>query len=137
MRALSRNRTMAEAIRAHHEAGKPTLAECGGMLYLLDGLTGQDGVRESMLGLMPGEATMQKRYTAMALQEVQLPEGRLRGHTFHHSSLESPMQPLARGECPNYKRTAEAVYRQDRLTASYIHFYMPSDPFAAAAMLSP
>jgi cobyrinic acid a,c-diamide synthase len=137
LRTLSRNQPMAEAIRAHHEAGKPTLAECGGMLYLLDGLTGQDGVRESMLGLMPGEATMQKRYTAMALQEVQLPEGRLRGHTFHHSSLESPMQPLARGECPNYKRTAEAVYRQDRLTASYIHFYMPSDPFAAAAMLSP
>ena len=47
------------------------------------------------------------------------------------------MQPLARGECPNYKRTAEAVYRQDRLTASYIHFYMPSDFHAAAAMLCP
>ncbi|ANF27708.1 cobyrinate a,c-diamide synthase [Stutzerimonas stutzeri] len=137
LRTLSRNQPMAEAIRAHHEAGKPMLAECGGMLYLLDGLTGQDGVREDMLGLMPGEATMQKRFTALALQEVQLPEGRLRGHTFHHSSLESPMQPLARGECPNYKRTAEAVYRQDRLTASYIHFYMPSDPVAAAAMLSP
>ncbi|WP_417791165.1 cobyrinate a,c-diamide synthase [Stutzerimonas xanthomarina] len=137
LQALSRNHTMAEAIRAHHEAGKPTLAECGGMLYLLDGLTGQDGVREDMLGLMPGEATMQKRFTALALQEVQLPEGRLRGHTFHHSSLESPMQPLARGECPNYKRTAEAVYRQGRLTASYIHFYMPSNPIATAAMLSP
>jgi len=137
LRTLSRNRTMAGAIRAHHEAGKPTLAECGGMLYLLEGLTGQDGVREDMLGLIPGEAQMQKRFTALALQEVQLPEGRMRGHTFHHSSLESPMQPLARGECPNYKRTAEAVYRQGRLTASYIHFYMPSDPFAAAAMLSP
>lgn len=137
LRALSRNRTMAEAIRGHHEAGKPTLAECGGMLYLLDGLTGHDGVRESMLGLLPGEAQMQKRFTAMALQEVQLPEGRLRGHTFHHSSFESPMQPLARGECPNYKRTAEAVYRQGRLTASYIHFYLPSDPRAAAAMLCP
>lgn len=137
LHALSRNRAMAEAIRAHHEAGKPTLAECGGMLYLLDGLTLQDGERENMLGLLPGEAQMQKRFTALALQEVQLPEGRLRGHTFHHSSLESPMQPLARGECPNYKRTAEAVYRQGRLTASYIHFYMPSNPLAAAAMLSP
>ena len=137
LRALSRNHAMAEAIRAHHDAGKPMLAECGGMLYLLDGLTGQDGIRESMLGLIPGEAQMQKRFTALVLQEVQLPEGRLRGHTFHHSSLESPMQPLARGECPNYKRTAEAVYRQGRLTASYIHFYMPSDFRAAAAMLCP
>jgi cobyrinic acid a,c-diamide synthase len=137
LKTLSRNQAMAEAIRAHHEASKPMLAECGGMLYLLDGLTGQDGAREGMLGLLPGEAQMQKRFTALALQEVQLPEGRLRGHTFHHSSLESPLQPLARGECPNYKRTAEAVYRQGRLTASYIHFYMPSNPLAAAAMLTP
>jgi cobyrinic acid a,c-diamide synthase len=137
LRALARNRAMGEAIRAHHEAGKPMLAECGGMLYLLDGLTDQAGVREDMLGLLPGKAQMQKRLTALALQEVELPEGRLRGHTFHHSSLESAMQPLARGECPNYKRSAEAVYRQGRLTASYIHFYMPSDPRAAAALFKP
>jgi cobyrinic acid a,c-diamide synthase len=137
LRGLSRNRPMAEAIRAHHAAGKPILAECGGMLYLLDGLTDSTGVREPMLGLLPGEARMRSRLTALALQEVALPEGRLRGHIFHHSELESPLEPLARGECPNYRRTAEAVYRQGRLTASYIHFHMPSDPVAAAALLRP
>ncbi|MFL9814914.1 cobyrinate a,c-diamide synthase [Stutzerimonas sp. VN223-3] len=137
METLARNRSMGEAIRAHHAAGKPILAECGGMLYLLDGLTDQAGTREDMLGLLPGEAKMQKRLTALALQEVELPEGRLRGHTFHHSSLDSTMQPIARGECPNYKRTAEAVFRQGRLTASYIHFYMPSNPQAAAALFKP
>ncbi|MBC8648177.1 cobyrinate a,c-diamide synthase [Pseudomonas sp. MTM4] len=134
---LARNRAMGEAIQAHHAAGKPILAECGGMLYLLDGLTDQAGTREDMLGLLPGQARMQKRLTALALQETALPEGRLRGHTFHHSSLETAMQPIAQGECPNYKRTAEAVYRQGRLTASYIHFYMPSDPHAAAALFKP
>lgn len=137
LRGLSRNRAMADAIRAHHEAGKPILAECGGMLYLFDGLTDLGGERTQMLGLLPGEARMQKRLIALALQEVALPEGRLRGHTFHHSELESPLEPLARGECPNYKRTAEAVYRKGRLTASYIHFYLPSDPAAAAALLRP
>lgn len=137
LRGLSRNRAMADAIRAHHEAGKPILAECGGMLYLFDGLTDLGGERTQMLGLLPGEARMQRRLTALALQEVALPEGRLRGHTFHHSELESPLEPLARGECPNYKRTAEAVYRKGRLTASYIHFYLPSDPAAAAALLRP
>src|SRR3989344_4012528 len=48
LRALGRNRPMAEAIRAHHAAGKPILAECGGMLSLLDGLAdkaGQQGAR--------------------------------------------------------------------------------------------
>jgi cobyrinic acid a,c-diamide synthase len=137
LRALSRNGPMAEAIRAHHKAGKPILAECGGMLYLLDGLTDLGGERTQMLGLLPGEARMQKRLTALALQEVELPEGRLRGHTFHHSELESPLEPLARGECPNYRRTAEAVYRDGRLMASYIHFYLPSDPQAAAALFRP
>ena len=137
LRGLSRNRAMADAIRAHHEAGKPILAECGGMLYLLDGLTDRGDERTQMLGLLPGEARMHKRLTALALQEVELPEGRLRGHTFHHTALESPLEPLPRGECPNYKRTAEAVYRRGRLTASYIHLYLPSDPAAAAALFRP
>jgi cobyrinic acid a,c-diamide synthase len=137
LRALAGNRAVGEAIRTHHVAGKPILAECGGMLYLFDRLTDQAGACETMLGLLPGEAQMQKRLTALALQEVELPEGRLRGHTFHHSSLDSSLQPIVRGECPNYKRTAEAVYRQGRLTASYIHFYLPSNPVAAAALFKP
>ncbi len=137
LRALADNQGMAEVIRAHHAAGKPILAECGGMLYLLDGLTDKAGARGAMLGLLPGEARLQPRLTALALQTVELPEGRLRGHTFHHSALETSLQPLALGECPNYKRTAEAVYRQGRLTASYIHFYLPSDPTAAAELLRP
>lgn len=137
LRALADNRRMIEAIRAHHAAGKPILAECGGMLYLLDGLTDKAGTRGAMLGLLPGEARLQPRLTALALQAVELPEGRLRGHTFHHSALETSLQSLALGECPNYKRTSEAVYRQGRLTASYIHFYLPSDPTAAAELLRP
>lgn len=135
--ALAENRAMAAAIRAHHEAGRPILAECGGMLYLLEALTDLDGRRQPLLGLLAGEARMQPRLTALALQAVELPEGRLRGHTFHHSALESPVEPLVRGECPNGKRTAEAVYRRGRLTASYIHFYLPSAPRAAAALFQP
>ncbi|WPC03760.1 cobyrinate a,c-diamide synthase [Pseudomonas benzenivorans] len=134
---LEANQAMAEAIRAHHQAGKPIHAECGGMLYLLDRLTDKQGQSGRMLGLLPGAATLQPRLTALALQEVELPGGRLRGHTFHHSALTCDLQPIARGECPNYRRTAEAVYRQGRLTASYIHFYLPSDPAAAAELFQP
>jgi cobyrinic acid a,c-diamide synthase len=137
LQALAGNRPMHEAIHAHHEAGKPIVAECGGMLYLLDGLTDQAGERGDLLGLLPGEARMQKRLTALALQGVELPEGHLRGHTFHHSSLDSAVEPLAIGECPSYKRTAESVFRLGRLTASYIHFYLPSNPVAAAALFKP
>ncbi|QLF94999.1 cobyrinate a,c-diamide synthase [Pseudomonas sp. ABC1] len=137
LQRLHENRGMAEAIQAHHQAGKPILAECGGMLYLLDGLVDLDGERRSLLGLLPGEARMQKRLAALALQSVDLPEGQLRGHTFHHSALNSPLEPLARGECPNGRGTCEPVYRLGRLTASYIHFYLPSNPVAAAELLRP
>ncbi|MEK8080529.1 cobyrinate a,c-diamide synthase [Pseudomonas sp. XK-1] len=134
---LSANQAMVQAIRAHHAAGKPIHAECGGMLYLLEQLTDQQGGSAAMLGLLPGQASLQPRLVALALQQVELPEGSLRGHTFHHSALSSALEPIARGECPNYRRTAEAVYRIGRLTASYIHFYLPSAPRAAAALFLP
>ncbi|RFQ17129.1 cobyrinate a,c-diamide synthase, partial [Pseudomonas sp. ATCC 13867] len=137
LRALAENLSMSQAIRAHHDAGKPILAECGGMLYLLDALADVDGVRAELLGLLPGEARLQKRLAALALQAVALPEGTLRGHTFHHSLLDSPEPPLARGVCPNDKPVAEAVFRRGRLTASYIHFYLPSAPDAAVALFRP
>ncbi len=134
---LGSNKAMQAAIRAHHEAGKPIHAECGGMLYLCESLTDTDGQSTELVGLLPGRANMHKRLTALALQEVALPEGTLRGHTFHHSSLECELPPLVRGECPNYKRTAEAVWRIGRLTASYIHLYLPGNRQAAAALFCP
>lgn len=134
---LAGNEAMAQALHAHHAAGKPLVAECGGMLYLFDALTDRDGVQHRMAGLLPGKAVMQLRLAALALQEVRLPEGSLRGHTFHHSLLDTRLEPLAQGECPNYRRTSEAVFRDGRLTASYIHFYLPSNPQAAAALFRP
>ncbi|GAB7533069.1 cobyrinate a,c-diamide synthase [Pseudomonas sp. 3A(2025)] len=134
---LGTNQSMRAAIAAHHAAGKPILAECGGMLYLLDALTDVEGVRVELAGLLPGEAVMQKRLAALALQNVELPEGLLRGHTYHHSLTSTALEPIARGVSPNGGRGAEAVYRQGRLTASYVHFYFPSNPQAVATLFKP
>lgn len=133
---LAANVPMLRGIRDHHRAGKPLLAECGGMLYLLDGLTNVEGERAALLGVMPGEATMQKRLAALALQRVALRHGTLRGHTYHHSLTDTPWAPVTRGQSPNGGRGAEAVYQAGRLTASYVHFYFPSDPGLTAALLS-
>ncbi|WP_439849728.1 cobyrinate a,c-diamide synthase [Pseudomonas syringae] len=135
--ALAANLAMQASIRAHHIAGKPILAECGGMLYLLDALTDVEGVRAELVGLLAGEAVMQKRLAALALQAVELPEGTLHGHTYHHSLTSTELQPIARGVSPNGGRGAEAVYRLGRLTASYVHFYFPSCPQAVAALFKP
>lgn len=134
---LAANQVMKASIHQHHQAGKPILAECGGMLYLLESLADTEGKRYDMAGLLPGQAAMQPRLAALALQQVALPEGIIRGHTYHHSRLQSELQPIAQGQCPNGGKTAESVFRNGRLTASYVHFYFASNPELAAKLLKP
>ncbi|MGN2393269.1 cobyrinate a,c-diamide synthase, partial [Pelomicrobium sp. G1] len=96
---LAENEAMRRALRVHHGQGKPILAECGGMLYLLEALT-HEGHRAPMVGLVPGEAIVQERLAAIGLQEVRTPEGEVRGHTFHHSGLTTGLDPWARAITP-------------------------------------
>jgi cobyrinic acid a,c-diamide synthase len=132
---LSANRAMALALRRHVDAGKPLYAECGGMLYLLESLTDVKGQRASMAGLMPGNATMQPRLKGLGYQSAPCPGGgRLRGHTFHHSTMETSLTPWAHGERLYNTSPGEAIYREGSLVASYLHNYFPSNLQAAAAL---
>lgn len=124
----------AEGLREHQAQDKPILAECGGMLALLNQLTDKHGKAAQMWGLLSGTAVMQQRLAALGMQSVALPEGELRGHTFHHSVTTTDMQPLTQGINPHGKGVSEKVYRQGRLTASYIHLYFPSNPNAVTAL---
>jgi cobyrinic acid a,c-diamide synthase len=134
---LAANDPMRAALRAHQSAGKPLLAECGGMMSLFDEIELSDGTLHAGFGLLPGRTRMHKRFTALGMQAVSLPEGDLRGHSFHYSTCKTALTPIARGTNPNAGPTEEAVYRVERLTASYIHFYFPSNPTAIAEVFSP
>jgi len=136
LEALSGNEGMKQALREHIVAGKPLLAECGGMLYLLDELEDRDGRRGRLCGILPGRARMQPNLSGLGLQSASFPSGELRAHTFHHSLLETPLQPEQLAERRNGS-AGEAIYRQGRLTASYLHWYLPSCPEAAAELLHP
>jgi cobyrinic acid a,c-diamide synthase len=135
--ALSLQRNLHAALRAHRDAGKPILAECGGLLFALDALADRDGNQEAMAGLLPGKAALQPRLAALGLQGVDLPEGTLRGHTFHYAAAEVNATPLAHAFNPNGGPSKEAVYRDRRLTASFVHFYFPSNPDAAQRLFLP
>ena len=134
LETLAANHALIAAIRRHHAGGKPILAECGGMLLCLDELDNGQGKAAAMAGILPGRATMQTRLAALGLQGVAMPEGTLRGHTFHYSRLETPLEPVLRATNPN-QGAGEAVYRAGSLTASYVHFYFPSNPEAVAGIL--
>ena len=133
---LAANHPLWAAVAAHVAAGKPVLAECGGMMVLFETLIDVDGVAHAQAGLLPGTVTMQKRLAGLGMQEVDLPEGSLRGHAFHYSRTETALLPLCHTR--SLKAPAgEAVYRRTRLTASYMHFYFPSNPAASAALFLP
>jgi cobyrinic acid a,c-diamide synthase len=132
---LSANRAMAKALRQHVDAGKPLYAECGGMLYLMESLTDVKGQSVELAGILPGKGTMQPRLRGLGYQSAALPGlGTLRGHTFHHSTLETPLIPWAQGERLFNTSPGEAIYRQGSLIASYLHHYFPSNPQAAARL---
>ena len=135
--ALSRNDRLRRALHAHVDAGKPLLAECGGMLYALDALTDRAGERFAMAGLLPGRAAMQARLGGLGMQSVTLPEGTLRGHTFHYAHADIAVEPLAIALNPDKGPSSEGVYRRARMTASFMHAYFPSNPEAATKLFLP
>ena len=124
---LIANHSMFEAIRAHHRAGKPILAECGGLMACVEHLVDGEGEKHAMLGLLNGTAKMAGKLTALGLQSLHAGAGELRGHTYHHSLLETAMTPLARTR-KLAGSEAEPIYREGGLVASYFHGYFPSAP---------
>jgi cobyrinic acid a,c-diamide synthase len=131
--ALSAAQRCRAGLAAHLQAGKPVWAECGGMLLLMDTLRPHDGVPHAMWGLLPGEAALQPRLVALGPQQLALPAGTLRGHTFHHSRTHSPLAPAGHTQ-PQRGGAGEALYRHGALRASYFHAWFASSPAATASL---
>lgn len=134
LQTLQDNLPIKAALQAHFRQGKPIYAECGGLLYLLESITDKTGLRGDMVGLLPGYAIMQNRLKGLGYQSAPMPGGVLHSHTFHHSLIETPLTPIAFGECLHNTSAGEAIYQLNRLTASYLHCYFASNPIAAAQL---
>ncbi|MDT9000200.1 cobyrinate a,c-diamide synthase [Paucibacter sp. APW11] len=138
--ALRRHPSFFAELAAHLRQNKPLLAECGGMLVLLESLTTLEGQVLPMAGLLPGQAQMQPRLAALGLQAIQWPECEhgqaLRGHSFHYSTMGTPLEAIAQASNPNGGRTAEPLYALGNLRASYLHHYFHSQPLTIARFLA-
>jgi cobyrinic acid a,c-diamide synthase len=100
---LSANTALRTQMRQAIEAGLPTYAECGGLMYLSRGITWQ-GRTHTMVGVLPGDAVMHARPVGRGYVQLQATGaapwgppagGQVRGHEFHHSSLENLPAGLA------------------------------------------
>ena len=134
---LGTNSGLRDSLLAHVAAGKPVWAECGGMMALFDAIVDQQGIEHPMWGLLPGRVTMQQRLAALGPQQLELPAGTLRGHTFHYSTAASEVAVVARTARPATAPApdkGESVYRLGSIQASYFHPWFPSCPEAAASL---
>ncbi|MBH1945004.1 cobyrinate a,c-diamide synthase [Erythrobacter sp. YJ-T3-07] len=131
--ALANNRAFFDALRSHHEQGKPILSECGGMMVCAQELETIDGQTHVMAGLLPGRTIMQSRLGGLGLQSCPWPGGTLRGHGFHYSRIETDLPPFAQTRNPNGGRS-EVLFVRGSLRASYVHSYFRSNSAAAASL---
>lgn len=131
---LAANRSLRAEIREAIEAGLPTYAECGGLMYLARSLTWKDTTHE-MVGVIPGDVLMHAKPVGrgyVRLQETaDFPwpatgdaSTEIKAHEFHYSSLENLPQGLTyayevkRGHGIDGQRDG-LVYKN--LLASYTH----------------
>ena len=80
---------------------------------------------------------MQTRLGGLGMQSVALPEGELRGHTFHYALAQISEDALVMASNPDGGPSREGVYRRGRFTASFMHLYFPSHPQATLALFKP
>lgn len=132
---LSDNTGMRDAIMAHHRANKPILAECGGLMSCMTHLVDGDGAVHSGFGLMPGTATLTKKLQGLGMHAWPLHGHTLRGHTFHHAVVETPLTASWKSQKQSGTE-GEPIYRSGNLVASFFHGYFPSAPEMVAGIFS-
>ncbi|MFH7319622.1 cobyrinate a,c-diamide synthase [Desulfurivibrio sp. D14AmB] len=139
---LAANRPLLTAIGEWADRGGVIYAECGGFIYLCQGIEDQAGVFHPLAGVFPAKAKMEHRLAALGYREVLLrrdglfgPAGtRLRGHEFHYSRIE-PM-PEAVERLFAAANGAGTGYRQRGVVAGYPHLHFGSHPEAARALVA-
>jgi cobyrinic acid a,c-diamide synthase len=146
---LSRNRAMLDAVHEFARGGGPVYAECGGLMYLCDGIRTLDGTTHALVGLVPGVAVMCDRMQALGYVEVETRADSIlgaagltfRGHQFRYSTLETVAgaREIDRiyGVAPRWGGAPFAEgYRTRNVLASYVHAHWASNPKVAEGFVA-
>ncbi len=144
--ALAANTSVMAGIKGNIEDGMPVYAECGGFIYLTQGvMKGPSDETVPLSGIFPVTARMLPRRKALGYREVAFTAGSVlgasgtvtRGHEFHYSEME----PMPEGIEQVYRVSRNGVdlgtegYRYRNCVASYIHLHFGSSPGMAAAFV--
>lgn len=133
-RQLSENNAMRTALREVVTGGLPTVAECGGFLYLHTMLTDREGHSCPMAGVLPGKCFDTGHLVRFGYIELEengghfLPNGsRIRAHEFHYYDSEDNGADCTASK-PTTGRSYPCIHVGDNHWYGFPHLYYPSCP---------
>ena len=137
-RELSENAELRAEIADAVRAGMPTIAECGGFMYLHETLEDDTGRAFEQVGVIPGAAFKTNKlgrfgYITLTAQRDGLlaaPGDTLRAHEFHYWDSENPGDTFL-AEKPQSTRSWQCGITTPTFYAGYPHLYLPGQPQAA------
>ena len=138
-RTLEKNLSMREEIKRSSLAGVPVYAECGGLMYLGNGIKDASGKGHSMAGVFPWTTRMSPERKALGYREVKalkgcpfIKEGAiLRGHEYRYSALvKNPpgVDKVFEARRPGSGESAREGFVYRNTLASYVHLHFASNP---------
>lgn len=144
--ALAQNSAMRGAIRRAGDAGIPIYAECGGLMYLTEGIVDKEGVTYPMVGLLPGCSSMSSKLS-LGYRSVRAPANSwlwragetARGHEFHYSQWEPPsnlQHAYTLLPTPYQPEPREEGVCLGNVFASYIHLFFRAAPWLPARFVA-
>ncbi|MDP2105815.1 MAG: cobyrinate a,c-diamide synthase [Desulfobulbaceae bacterium] len=140
-KSLSENQTMLAEIRAWSEAGRPIYAECGGFLYLCQGITDLAGDFWDFAALFPVRARMRQRLTSLGYREATITQpcllgtqGTLYGHEFHYSEIDE--MPPAITRAFQLQDGRSEGYQIRNTLGGYLHLHFGQTPEAAQSLIT-
>jgi len=129
-RQLSENRPMRDAIRTAVQAGVPTVAECGGFLYLCQELETPEGIVWPMAGVLPGRGVRREKlvrfgYAYLTAEQdsllVRIGE-KIPIHEFHYWDC-TDNGTAFQAQKPTTGRTWRCGFASGSLYAAFPHLY--------------
>ena len=134
---LSQKTRMLQSIRNAIANGLPTIAECGGFMYLTENIDGHPMVGAIETGCYNAKKLQRFGYTTISAEKDSLlfsAGDTIRAHEFHYWDAENPGGDL-NSQKPSGK-SWKCAYATDTLYAGYPHLYFPSNPEAAKRFIN-
>ncbi|NOY65371.1 MAG: cobyrinate a,c-diamide synthase, partial [Nitrospirae bacterium] len=143
---LSGNRDLLSTLCRLASEGLPIYAECGGLIYISEGIYDTQGRYFPMAGILPFVMRMRQRRAYLGYREVMLEDDvffgkkhtRYRGHEFHYSEIveEANAEKLKNRGIKTIYRIFDKEnvfvkiegYRYQNTIGSYVHLHFGSNP---------